>query len=120
MELGGEGLEDAPVFGVEVVGAVADVFDEAEGDVAVGDENIASGRVGEDGRVECIFVEVAEGFGEGEFDGGEGVGSEASPHGKGMCGNEVAAFDFGDINSGADYAEGFLKDGKEVNPGFGE
>lgn len=43
---GGVGGEDAPVGGVEVVGAVAEVFGEAEGMTAIGEEDEATGGVG--------------------------------------------------------------------------
>ena len=57
---------DAPGFGVEVVGAVADVLDGAEGDSTVGDgHNAARGVGGED---EGLAPEVAEGVGIREID----------------------------------------------------
>ena len=104
-------MEDAPGGGVEVVGARAEVVDEAEGEWgeeavgAVGEEEGASGMGGEAG--ERFAAQVAQG--QVKVDPGRGKGGNRAVQGGGECqrlrGDGRAAFERGDFEAGEKQVE---------------
>ena len=58
-------VADFPFLGVEIIGAGADIIDEAEGKVLIGDDDIAARGVR--GQDEGFMAQVTEGVVEGEL-----------------------------------------------------
>ena len=74
------GLEYAPLFGVEIVGTVAYVFYPTQRQMTVGDHYVSLGEAVEICGVEGFFMKIAESFSEGDVYGGECFGGRAAPH----------------------------------------
>lgn len=81
---------DFPFLRIEVVGAVADVFHEAEGLMAVGDEGEAARHVGREHH--SLFPQVADGLVVAQFRLGKGFAVEGRAEGQRHVGNKVFAF----------------------------
>ena len=92
------GGEDAPGFGVEIVGAGSYVFQPAEGVAFMGGEDDAPGCFGRED--DGLATEIVNGLGGREFYLREGVGAQECRHGEGVARNEVAAFEYGQFEPG--------------------